>query len=114
MKGLPKEQRMGKISIAAFKPAPGKEPELRRVIADRLPLLRRHGLATDRPDILCRAADGTLISISEWAGDEAIDRAHRTPEVLALWTRFSACCEFVRLDALDESRELFATFTAIE
>jgi quinol monooxygenase YgiN len=104
---------MGKVSIAAFKPRPGKEAELLRVIADRLPLLRRLGLATDRPAITCRSESGVILTISEWVSGEAIERAHRTPEVLALWARFEACCDYVRLDTLPESHEDFATFEAI-
>ena len=104
---------MGFISIAAFKPKPGKEADLTKVIDDRLPLLRRLGLATDRAEIRCRSKDGVVITISEWSSQEAIDRAHKTPEVLELWNRFWDCCEFVKLDALAESHDAFATFAAI-
>jgi quinol monooxygenase YgiN len=105
---------MGVISVAAFRPKPGREAELLRVIADRLPLLRRLGLATDRAPINARSRDGVILHISEWAGEEAIECAHRTPEVLALWDRFAACCDFVSLETLAEAREEFATFEAID
>lgn len=104
---------MGQISIAAFKAKPGKDADLLNVIDDRLPLLRRLGLATDRAEIRCRSKDGVVIMISEWTSQEAIDRAHETPEVLELWNRFWACCEFVKLDAVAESHDAFATFDAI-
>jgi quinol monooxygenase YgiN len=104
---------MGQISIAAFRAKPGKDAEMLRVIDDRLPLLRRFGLATDRAEVRCRSKEGVVITISEWTSQEAIDRAHKTPEVLELWNRFWACCEFVKLDALPESRDAFATFDAI-
>ncbi len=104
---------MGRITFAAFKPKPGKEQELLAVIADRLPLLRRLGLATDRPNITCRAHNGVIVDVSEWASEEAVEKAHNTPEVLALWMRFDACCEFVKLDALAEVHEMFATFEAV-
>ncbi len=104
---------MGLISIAAFRANPGMEADLLRVIDDRLPLLRRLGLATDRPAINCRSAGGVIITISEWSSREAIDKAHHTPEVGALWERFFACCEWVKLDALPESHDDFATFEAI-
>ena len=84
---------MGRIVIAAFRPKPGKEEELLQVMADRLPLLRRLGLATDRVNITMRAADGTILDVSEWVDDAAIDRAHETPEVQALWDRYAACCD---------------------
>ena len=104
---------MGLISIAAFKAKPGKDAELIKVIDDRLPVLRRLGLSTDRAEIRCRSKDGVVITISEWTDQAAIDRAHQTPEVLALWGRFAACCEWLKLDSIDECREDFATFEAM-
>jgi len=56
---------MGLISVAAFRPKPGRERELLNVIADRLPLLRRLGLATNREPILMRSRDGTIVQVSE-------------------------------------------------
>lgn len=105
---------MGRIVIAAFKPKPGMEGELLHVIADRLPLLRRLGLATDRVNITMRAANGTILDVSEWVDDDAIARAHETPEVLELWERFDACCGYVKLESLDEIGQEFATFDAVE
>lgn len=104
---------MGRISIAAFKPKPGMEAELLRVIADRLPLMRRLGLATGRPPMLMRTQGGVIIQASEWVSQKAIDRAHRTPQVLALWERFAACSDYVKLETLAEVREDFATFEAL-
>lgn len=104
---------MGLISVAAFKAKPGKEGELLRVIADRLPLLHKLGLATDRKDILMRSRGGVIISVSEWVSDEAIEEAHQTPEVLAMWDQFAACSDFVKLETLPEICQEFATFEAI-
>lgn len=104
---------MSRIVIAAFKPKPGKEDELKQVIADRLPLLRDLGLATDRISITMRSTNGTIIDVSEWVDDAAIARAHETPEVLALWQRFDDCSDYVKLDSLDEIRQEFATFDAV-
>ncbi len=105
---------MGKISVAAFKAKPTKEEELLQVIADRLPLLRRLGLATERPAILMRSREGAVIQICEWANNEAIEKAHQTPEVLALWDRFDACSTYVKLESLAETHEDFATFDVID
>ena len=104
---------MGKIVIAAFKPKPGKGDELKQVIADRLPLLRDLGLATDRINITMRAQDGTIIDVSEWTDDDAIARAHETPEVLELWQRFDECSQYVKLESLDEIHQEFATFDGV-
>ncbi|MCB9844709.1 MAG: hypothetical protein H6811_01805 [Phycisphaeraceae bacterium] len=104
---------MGKVSIAAFRPKPGGEAELMRVIDDRLPLLRSLGLATDRPEIRVRSRDGAIISISEWVSEEAIGRAHGTPEVLALWKRFEACADYLPLVQVPEVSDMFPTFEAV-
>jgi len=104
---------MGQISVAAFKPKAGKEDELLQVIADRLPLLRRLGMATDREPVLMRSKDGVIIQVSEWTDDDAIRKAHETPEVLELWQRFDACSTYVKLDSLAESHEDFATFESV-
>lgn len=105
---------MGRIVIAAFKPKPGMEDELKQVIAGRLPLLRRLGLATDRVNITMRSANGTILDVSEWVDDAAIKRAHETPEVLELWERFDACCEYAKLESLEEIHQEFPGFDAVE
>lgn len=104
---------MGQISVAAFRPLEGKEAELMAVIAERLPILRRLGMATDREPINMRSRDGVIISVSEWVDDDAITRAHSHPEVLAMWERFGACCEYVKLESISESQDDFATFEAV-
>ena len=104
---------MGQISVAAFRPFEGKEAELMAVIDDRLPILRRLGMATDREPVNMRSRDGVIIHTSEWVDDDAITRAHSHPEVLAMWERFGACSEYVKLDTLSESHDDFATFSAV-
>lgn len=105
---------MGQIVIAAFKPKAGKEDELKQVIADRLPLLRQLGLAADRVNITMRSKNGTIIDVSEWVDDDAIKRAHETPEILDLWKRFDECSEYVKLESLDEINMEFACFESVE
>jgi quinol monooxygenase YgiN len=104
---------VGRIVIAAFRPKPGKEEELKAVMATRLPLLRRLGLATDRTNITMRAVDGTILDVSEWTDDAAIDRAHDLPEIHELWGRYGACCDDVKLEQLPEGHHDFATFDAV-
>ena len=104
---------MGRIVIALFKPKPGKEEQLQAVINDRLPLLRRLDMATDRPNITMRAKNGTILDVSEWVDDDAIDRAHEHPEIHALWARFEECCTYETLQSLDEVAGMFPTFDAV-
>ena len=104
---------MGRISIAAFKPKPGKEADLLAITEDHLPILRSQGLATDRPHIVCKAADGTIIEAFEWVSDEAIEKAHSNPEVHKLWQRYFDACDSVTLDQLPEAKGPFPTFDAV-
>ena len=100
--------------IVAYRPKPGKEGELLEVVRSRVPMLRREGLVTDRVPVLMRARDGTVVEVSEWKSREAIDAAHKNPNVLALWNRFFAVCDCVPLKTLAEAEEMFAGFTPIE
>jgi quinol monooxygenase YgiN len=58
-----------------------------------------------------RARDGTIVEVSEWKSREAIDAAHKNPNVLAMWEKFFALCDCVPLKTLPESAEMFAGFT---
>lgn len=100
--------------IAAYKPKDGKDPELRRLLKNHLPILSGEGLVTDRKSTLMRAKDGTYLEIFEWKSQEAVDRAHTNKAVLALWEEFHAVCEYVALNGLEESKDMFAHFEPID
>ena len=97
----------------AYRPKPGKEAELLEIVRSRVPTLAREGLVTDRAPVMMRAKDGTIIEVSEWKSREAIEAAHRNPNVLALWSRFFAVCDCVPLKTLAEAEEMFAGFEPI-
>ena len=103
----------GIIVIVAYRPKPGKETELLELVRDRVPLLRKEGLVTDRKPTIMRARDGTIIEVSEWKSHEAIDAAHKNPNVLAMWDKFFKLCDCVPLKNLPESEEMFAGFEPI-
>jgi len=105
---------MGVTVMALFRPKPGKEAELMACMRDHLPVLRAQGLATDRPNTILRAKDGTLVEIFEWQSQAAIDAAHRDPEVGKLWARYEQCCSYVTLADLPESHEMFPSFVRVE
>lgn len=100
----------GVIVIVAYRPKPGKEEDLPELVRSRVPTLRKEGLVTDRAPIIMRARDGTIIEVSEWKSPEAIDAAHKNPNVLAMWNKFFAICDCVPLDTLAEAEEMFANF----
>src|SRR5436853_3372385 len=104
----------GVFVIVAYRPKPGKENELLELVRNRVPTLRKEGLVTDRAPAIMRSRDGTIVEVSEWKSQEAIDAAHRNPNVLAMWDKFFAICECVPLNTLAEAADMFAGFTPVE
>jgi len=100
----------GVIVIVAYRPKPGKQTELLDLVRSRVPTLRNEGLVTNRDSTIMRARDGTIIEVSEWKSQEAIDAAHKNPNVLAMWNKFFAICDCVPLNTLAEAKEMFAGF----
>jgi quinol monooxygenase YgiN len=103
----------GVIVIVAYRPKPGKDKEILELVRARVPTLRKKGLVTDRVPTMMRAKDGTIIEVSEWKSREAIDAAHKNPNVLAMWDKFFAVCDCVPLKTLAEAEEMFAGFEPI-
>ena len=100
----------GIVVIVAYRPKPGKEKELLDLVRGRVPTLREENLVTDRVPTIMHARDGTIIEVSEWKSREAIDAAHKNPNVLAMWNKFFAICDCVPLNTLAEAKEMFAGF----
>lgn len=100
----------GVIVIVAYRPKPGKEPELLPLVRSRVPTLHKEDLVTERVPVIMRARDGTIIEVSEWKSREAIDAAHKNPKVLEMWKKFFEICDCVQLNTLDEAKEMFAGF----
>jgi quinol monooxygenase YgiN len=103
----------GVCVIVAYRPKPGKERELLELVRNRIPTLRKEGLVTDRVPTIMRARDGTIVEVSEWKSREAIDAAHKNPNVLAMWEKFFAVCECVPLKTLPEADDMFAGFEPV-
>src|SRR5437016_3344584 len=103
----------GVIVIVAYRPKSGKEKETLELVRSRVPTLRKEGLVTDRIPAIMRAGDGTVIEVSEWRSQEAIDAAHKNPNVLAMWNKFFEVCDCIPLNTLSESAEMFAGFEPI-
>src|SRR6266576_3792589 len=100
----------GVCVIVAYRPKPGQENELLELVRNRVPTLRKESLVTDRKPVIMRARDGTIIEVSEWKSREAIDAAHRNPNVLAMWGKCFALCDCVPRKTLPEAEEMFAGF----
>jgi hypothetical protein len=104
---------MGSISVACYKPKPGCEEALLRLVRNHLPPLREQGLVTDRASIVMRIAEGTIVEIFEWVSQEAIAGAHSNPAVIDLWPRFGAVCSYEIPSNIPEFQQMFAHFEAI-
>ena len=100
--------------IAAYRPHPGKERELLDLMKEHLPILRSQNLVSDRPSIVMRAADGTILEVFEWKSREAIAAAHTNPVVLAMWERFGKSCDYTPLASIQEAASLFAEFEPVD
>ena len=105
---------MSQISIACYKPKPGKEHELHGVVKRHLPVLRSEGLATAREAVIMRAKDGTIIEVFEWTSAEAIDAAHKNPQVMKLWDKFGEVCEYLPVGSLEEAQHPFSGFAPFD
>jgi quinol monooxygenase YgiN len=103
----------GVVVIVAYRPKPGKENELVDLVRSRVPTLRKEGLVSDRVPTIMRSRDGTIIEVSEWKSREAIDAAHKNPNVLAMWNKFFAICDCIPLNTLAEAKEMFASFEPV-
>ncbi|PUZ25894.1 hypothetical protein DCC81_16730 [Chitinophaga parva] len=101
---------MSRIVIACYRPLPGKAAELEALMHTHLPTLKSEHLVTDRPSIMMKAADGTIIEVFEWISQAAIDAAHTNPAVLAMWEKYSACSEYVPAASIAETGQLFSNF----
>ena len=84
------------------------------LVGSRVPTLRKERLVTDRVPTIMRSRDGTIVEVSEWKSREAIDAAHKNPNVLAMWEKFSDVCDCVPLNTLPEAGDMFASFTPID
>lgn len=104
----------GVCVIVAYRPKPGKGDALLELVRSRVPTLQQEGLVSDRAPTIMRARDGTIIEVSEWKSREAIDAAHKNPNVLAMWEKFFAVCDCVPLNTLAEAEEMFAGFEPVE
>jgi quinol monooxygenase YgiN len=104
----------GVVVIVAYRPKPGKEDAILAIVRERVPFLHKEGLVTDRVPVIMRARDGSIIEVSEWKSREAIDAAHKSKNVFALWSRFFDVCDCIPLKDLAEAQEMFAGFEPID
>ena len=101
------------VVFALYRPHEGKDAELRRLIVQHLPVLRRLEMITDRPPVLVRSKNGTYIEVFEWRSAAMSGRAHEHPEVAGLWKAMGQIADFPGLEGLEEAKERFPHFEPV-
>ena len=104
---------MGILVICSYRPHPGHEDEARMLMAGHVPLLRSHGLITDRPVVQGIAKDGELVEIFEW---ESVEKSRGAPGIAEIgnhWKAMSAVMDFVPMAQLAECQHAFAHFEPV-
>ena len=100
--------------IAAYRPKPGKEQDLRKLVREHRRKLDEAHLITSRATLVLRArSDGTLLEIFEWISSKAADEAHQHPSIRAMWNKLAAVADFVPLSAVQEAGKAFSHFEAL-
>jgi quinol monooxygenase YgiN len=96
--------------MALYRPKPGKAEELLEVLKVHIPTLREEELITDRELLTLQAEDGTIIEIAEWRSTEAIEKAHRSANVMAVWDKIGSLADLTSLSSLEEAKDRFPNF----
>lgn len=104
---------MERIVIVGYRPLPGKEKELVKLIKSHVEILRQENFATDRKSIIMQAKDGTVVEVFGWKSEEAMKTAHSHPRIQKMWEEYSEVCEYVPVAALPEATEIFSEFTPV-
>ncbi|MEH7073284.1 antibiotic biosynthesis monooxygenase [Neobacillus drentensis] len=98
------------VFMALYRPKPGKEEELKELLKIHIPTLREQELITSRELLTLQAEDGTIIEIAEWKSTEAIEKAHQSDAVMAVWDKIGSLAELTSLSTLAEAGHPFPNF----
>lgn len=104
---------MGQIVIVAYQPKPGKAEALKNLVKNHVSRLNDEGLVTQREPVIMQTAGGVIIEVFEWLSADAIKMAHSNPVVHKMWGEFAEVCDYVPLNTLPETANLFAEFSAL-
>ena len=101
------------VVFALYRPHEGKDEELRKLIAEHIPTLRRLELITDREPVVVKSKNGTYIEIFEWRTGESASKAHHLPEVAKVWEAMGQIADLPSLDSLEEIKKTFPHFEPV-
>ena len=92
------------IVFAVYKPHQNKENKLKKLIFKHIPILKSNKFITDREPILVQSKNGIYIEIFEWKSNEAVEEAHKNPEIQKLWDEMEKVCDFTNLKSIKQTR----------
>lgn len=104
---------MGSIWVACYKPNPGCEEALLELLRNHVPPLRAEGLVTERPSIIMRSQDGTIVEVFEWVSEEVLKGAWQNSVVMDLQRRLRTVSRRVPASKLPEFQNVLSYFEAI-
>ncbi len=85
------------VVLCLFRVRPGREERILELLRQHETVIRRLDLVTEEPTRCWSGEDGPgrpfVVKIFEWRGPEALDAAHRHPEVQANWEALDPLCE---------------------
>ncbi len=101
--------------IAAYRPKPGKDQALRKLMREHRRSLAEANLVTNRPPMILRArSDGTLVEIFEWVSTKAADEAHQHASIREMWNKLATVADFIALSDIAEASKAFSHFEALQ
>ncbi len=102
------------IVTCVYKVKPGKDVELRALLARHGPALAASGLITAHPRTLFQAQGGFYVEIFEWKdGETSAHAAHSHPAIGPIWQAMDLVCHFSCLAELAESTKPFPHFARL-
>jgi hypothetical protein len=107
------EGEVGILVICSYRAKPSREEEARGLLAQHVPILRKHGLVTDRAVTQGEGAGFGFIEVFEWASEGKSRMAPTIAEVAQHWKNMAEAMDFVPLSSLSETQRPFAHFMPI-
>ncbi|CAD5280720.1 MULTISPECIES: putative quinol monooxygenase [unclassified Imperialibacter] len=104
---------MERIVIVCYRPKPGKERTLKKLVKNHVPALKREGLVSDRLPVTMKSKDGTVVEIFGWKSAEAIQAAHSNPVVQEMWKEFQEACDYEIPVNIEEFNGIFSEFSPL-
>jgi len=102
-----------RVVFALYRPHDGKDEELRSLIEQHIPTLRRLELITDRESILIKSKNNTYLEIFEWKTEQSAQLAHQHPELAKVWEAMGKIADLPTLESLEETKARFPHFEPV-